>query len=306
MERILVAVDFSDASRTALRTALELSHAFDAPLHVVNVIPSQICGPELAQMVSLLSSGSSESERDLADFVLSEFKGGQEDLARIDYRVMEGDESRQILHEAEQWNASLVVVGGHGKTGPSAAQLLGSVSSRVLSRATLPVLVVPEATGKALPERILAALDGDRSRSQVLQYASRWAKALGAEFTVIHVLPEILDRTGRLPPDAQEQPQWQALMDRIEQEVQAAVRVALPDQAMPPVRYRVGRPYLEICSEAMDGGYHLIVVGYEHTEAIFDLGNTAARVAHRSPCPVLVLRPPDGSQGLPTSVGGPS
>jgi nucleotide-binding universal stress UspA family protein len=80
-------------------------------------------------------------------------------------------------------------------------------------------------------------------------------------------------------------------MQCIRKRVQAAVDVAVPDGPRPRLQYRVGRPYVEICAEAAEGRQDLILLGYEHEKGILDLGNTAGRVAHSSPCPVLVLRP---------------
>lgn len=62
--------------------------------------------------------------------------------ASVESKVVHGEAvSEEILKEAERWNASIIVMGTHGKTG-LVKMVLGSVSSTVGGRATCPVAVV--------------------------------------------------------------------------------------------------------------------------------------------------------------------
>jgi nucleotide-binding universal stress UspA family protein len=55
--------------------------------------------------------------------------------------VLDGDVVVEILREATEIGADLIVVGSHGRTGLSRA-LLGSVSEGITRRAQVPVLTV--------------------------------------------------------------------------------------------------------------------------------------------------------------------
>jgi nucleotide-binding universal stress UspA family protein len=67
---------------------------------------------------------------------------------RVTGKVLEGDPEKQILEEARQWAADLVVIGSHGY-GPVKRHLLGSVSQAVALHALCSVEIVrcPHANG---------------------------------------------------------------------------------------------------------------------------------------------------------------
>ena len=59
----------------------------------------------------------------------------------MDFRVRDGDAAEEILREAEEAKANLIVIGTHGRTGLGRL-LMGSVAEAVLRRARCPVLTV--------------------------------------------------------------------------------------------------------------------------------------------------------------------
>jgi nucleotide-binding universal stress UspA family protein len=288
MERILVAVDFSDHSRMALQAALDLARAFEAPLHVVHVIPNRYYGSSYAQLVSVLGRGCAEVTYDLIDFVQGETKGSEALPGGIDCKVVEGREEVEILREAEQWKASLIVVGSRGRKastrfGP------GSVASRILARAGISVLVIPEGTGNHRIERILVAANGSEASAHAIRTALVWAEKLGATLELLHVFPA-------LPPDGPgADPQFRAqhrlLRAHLENELETFLEETLPQGPRPPLLYRSGEACAEISAEAEMDREDLVIVGCHRTKGTLDAGSTAARVAQSCLCPVLVLRP---------------
>jgi len=140
--KILCAVDFSDASRAALREAAELSAKFGAELTLVHV----------AQGLTLM--GLSEQVADerflpsrqaLERQLLTEWK--DEAWRRSERPVhtlwREGAPWDQIVAQAREGNYDLIVLGSHGRTGLKHA-LVGSVAERVVRHAPCPVFVVRE------------------------------------------------------------------------------------------------------------------------------------------------------------------
>jgi nucleotide-binding universal stress UspA family protein len=79
----------------------------------------------------------SVAERELAEFLEAEVPH-----ADITPCVRGGDPASEIVHEAQAWNADLVVVGTHGRRG-AARMFLGSVAETVLRTASCAVLVIP-------------------------------------------------------------------------------------------------------------------------------------------------------------------
>ena len=146
--RILVPVDFSEHSRTALRYGRELAAAFGGQLTVLYVI-EEILHPAfyntgVFSIYDVMPDVEERSKKALEEFVVR--TDGPE--VPINYRVVHGRAVREIVHEAEREPADLIVMSTHGLTGLQHL-LLGSVTERVIRQAPCPVFVV-KAFGKSL------------------------------------------------------------------------------------------------------------------------------------------------------------
>lgn len=136
--RWLVAVDFSDYSRAALRVARELAHDCEAelvPIHVVVGEPDHEPDPsEAIQLVDASSPGAAQArQKELAALVREELG------VDLDVKVALGTPARTLALAAGALDASMIVIGTRGRTG-LAHLLLGSVAERTLRRSPVPVL----------------------------------------------------------------------------------------------------------------------------------------------------------------------
>lgn len=136
--RILVAVDDSPAAVAAARTALDLAADHGGALRVVTVVHDHL-------LARALDDGAAAERRlvTAGQAVL----GWLADLASsrgvpCDVVLRDGEPFRQIIDEAEAWDADLIVIGRSDSRGPSPAYL-GSETAHVLEFARQPVLVVP-------------------------------------------------------------------------------------------------------------------------------------------------------------------
>lgn len=77
-------------------------------------------------------------------------------------KIRTGDPAREIVAEAAEWPADLLVVGTHGRKGPSRL-LIGSVAEAVVRNALCDVLVIPAAAFAAAQESSAAAGEEDRA-----------------------------------------------------------------------------------------------------------------------------------------------
>lgn len=138
---ILVPIDFSETSLRALRLAVGLTRQGNTRLHLVNigVIPYVDVGPYGASVPAVLIAANDE--------MAAEAKSALERVAREE--VPQGVEVRthvrcgfppeEILSEATECGADLIVIGTHGRTGVERV-ILGSVAERVIRSAKIPVL----------------------------------------------------------------------------------------------------------------------------------------------------------------------
>ena len=137
-EKILVPVDFSGHSESALTVALTLVEAFGAALHLVHVFPEALAlappyGPALPADFGM------QVERAAVDH----FEQWQQEFCPADQaftsHVQRGDPSKQIVEIADELGVDLIVMGTRGATGLDHV-LMGSVAERTLRSAHCPVL----------------------------------------------------------------------------------------------------------------------------------------------------------------------
>lgn len=137
--KILIAVDSSEFSMQAAKKGLELAHQLDATVALLYVVDvSKAMGnidagilPEQALIVL-----KKEAEQTL-DELEAMYNGNS-----ILKFMPEGHPTKDISKTAEIWEADLIVMGTHGRTG-LVHLLVGSVSEYVIRHSKIPVMVVP-------------------------------------------------------------------------------------------------------------------------------------------------------------------
>lgn len=142
--RILVAVDESEESTLALRTAIDLARSNDSELHVLHVIAlSPWAAPEAMHPED---EETGEDERlkgdawQILDEQIEKIQGANEAVADKHFRVGEKVDE-QIVNLADSLEVGLVVVGSRGKNSMERL-LLGSEAESVVRHAHCPVLAV--------------------------------------------------------------------------------------------------------------------------------------------------------------------
>jgi universal stress protein A len=138
---ILVPFDFSECADKAFRWALTLAETWRCQLVLCHVVSSPTISPlvfglNLTQ-AELAVRVQSDADAKVREFIASVVPT----TVRIKARVAIGEPFNEICRMAEEENASLIVMGSHGRTGLSHV-LLGSVAERVVRHAPCPVLVV--------------------------------------------------------------------------------------------------------------------------------------------------------------------
>ncbi|GEP07330.1 hypothetical protein MOX02_53680 [Methylobacterium oxalidis] len=142
--RIMVPVDFSDASARALRSAASLEVANGADVTVVHAFEApgkpklSAFGVAREQIDSYVENWRSSFAEEFDAFLEAD------GLAARDWsrRVEEGSPQDVIVRLAEQMPSDLVIMGTHARTGIKKA-LLGSVTEDILDTGGVDVLVVP-------------------------------------------------------------------------------------------------------------------------------------------------------------------
>jgi nucleotide-binding universal stress UspA family protein len=127
-QRLLIASDGSPFSEAAWQAALTLAQTMGSALTAVSVAPDDRDIPGAGNVVSVLEQAAAK-----------------QDLA-LDTMILSGRPDEAIVNAALFKEASLIIVGSHGRTGLKRL-LMGSVAERVIGHAKCPVLVVKKSRG---------------------------------------------------------------------------------------------------------------------------------------------------------------
>lgn len=135
MKKILVAVDGSEASMHALRTASTLASALRAGLTLVHVVPPTFVPPEVPFGVQPWTEEAIKAGELLLEGAAKEAGVACERLN------LTGSPAERLADVAESQAFDLVVVGSKGR-GAVARMLIGSVTDRLVHICKRPILVV--------------------------------------------------------------------------------------------------------------------------------------------------------------------
>ena len=145
--KILVPVDFSEASRKALRYACSLAEAFDASLCVVHAIENPYLPGGYMEFYAPPAEYFEQVERDTRKSLEDVLTPDEKAKFRATLVQRKGSPAGEILALlAEQPDIDLVVMATHGRGG-MARLMMGSVTDRVVRLSPCPVLTLraPEA-----------------------------------------------------------------------------------------------------------------------------------------------------------------
>jgi nucleotide-binding universal stress UspA family protein len=136
---ILLPTDGSDGIDAAATHAATLADRFGATVHVLSVVDTR---NRFESPTSGLSTEAwTQAERERADHAIERTVAALPDDLPVETTVVEGVPRREILEYVDEAGMDLVVMGTHGRTGLD-HYLIGSVTEKVVRRASVPVVTV--------------------------------------------------------------------------------------------------------------------------------------------------------------------
>jgi nucleotide-binding universal stress UspA family protein len=173
--KILVAVDFGDASSRALRVAGDLARAFGATITAVHAETFDAPPYFTREQLRVIEQQRRAARRDAVHYLSK--TAAQHAGVEVAPIVADAPPADAILEAARDHD--LIVMGTHGRRGP-ARWWAGSVAERVAREARVPVLVVRAgANGAAQLFKSIAVI---ARRGTFDGPARRYARGLAAEF----------------------------------------------------------------------------------------------------------------------------
>jgi universal stress protein A len=146
--RILVPVDFSEASERALRYATNIAARLDSGIELLHVVEdpfltgkwrAEAFGPEIPELLDVQKVDASHR--------LSELKAAVQNAGvSVEATVLTGRPASAIVERASAGAFDLIIMGTHGRNG-LALRFGGSVWAHVIRMAPCPTLTVPGGDG---------------------------------------------------------------------------------------------------------------------------------------------------------------
>jgi nucleotide-binding universal stress UspA family protein len=153
MNTILVATDFSDASRNASVYGVNLARALNAKVLLFNTYKVATPAPALSVSVSGYDVMMQTDKR-----LLDEAAFLDPDSEMIDVSCDEGETADAIINIASEKKADLIIAGMKGK-GKNIKKIFGSTATSLIKKSNIPVIIVPEEAQFTALRTILYATD---------------------------------------------------------------------------------------------------------------------------------------------------
>lgn len=293
---LLVATDFSPASRRAFDAAVALAHDLGVGLVLVHAAGEwRDAVPKTRKRMREAQAAAGD-----ANELTAWAETARADGLRVATVTQPGAPPDLVLQAAKDHKCSMVVLAASGK-GMLRTLLLGSTAREVLRRSRLPVLVLPHRAGRpgsaerAPGKTLVVGLDLSSESEAAYEVAIRLAKDLKAVIRLVHVVESPVPVAALPYADAALPPY---LLDRMEQEGAAALvhqasKARAHKVGVVPVQH-LGQATSALLADAKQSGASLIVVG-SHGKSPgrrFFVGSVAQALAQLADRPVLIVPDP--------------
>jgi nucleotide-binding universal stress UspA family protein len=277
LENVLMATDFSAASKTALVYGAALAHRHHSRLLVVHVSSSQANARIMDAWRTLQS--------EMTDLLLA----GR--LAGVEQKLLvESGEIREVLSRlVGEYGVDMVVLGTRGRTGLWKF-LMGSSAESIMQHVSCPVLTVgPNFLGEISengPRRILVPTGFAPQSVFAAAYASWLAERLQSSLALLHVVADV--------PPGQDAERLKS--ERLERLREMAF-IEQHNRVQPELMVEFGPVTERVLDIAARWKADLIVLGVHSISSKDSLQAEAtwakaSEIVHSASCPVLTVRLP--------------
>jgi len=274
MRTIISAIDFSDCSINALEHAISIAAKSDS-----NILMLWVNNPNTTK--TILSS-------DLSDDLLEEVEHQftrlinkyEKELpnSRIDYIIREGKVYKEVVNQAKESEAWLIVAGTHGSSGFEELWI-GSNANRIVTAAPCPVITIR--TGIPIVrdlKKIVMPVDSSMETRQKVPFTSELAKLFDAE---VHILATYTTTVENVRRTVMSYAKQSAKYFKEHNVKHFIVEIESDNIATTTMEY----------ARQSDANLISIMTEQEKAASNLWLGPYAQQMVHHSPIPVLSIHP---------------
>ena len=143
IKRVLVPIDFSDYSKSALKYAVNFTKTFNADIFLVYVVEPVIYPPDFSMGQIVIPSVDLEMDKRAIEELNKLSEKNIPSRLKVKTIVKTGKPFIEIIETAKEENIDLIIIATHGHTGVEHI-LFGSTAEKVVRKAPCPVLTLRE------------------------------------------------------------------------------------------------------------------------------------------------------------------
>lgn len=273
MKKILVAIDFLDCSVNALAHAVSIAESAGADIELVWVNM-----PDNSKEIYKLDEESMLVEVDKRFKGLIKEYSPEMGTGKMSYKIRKGKVYKEIIHEAEDTNADLIIVGTHGASGFEEFWI-GSNANKIVSATNKPIITIRGGIdiNRSL-RKIVLPLDSTVETRQKLPFTTELAKLCGAEIFVLSVYTTKVSQIRYRVDTYTDQ-----VIEYLEEEGVKYTRDAIDAENLS--RSAIGY------AERVEANLIAIMTEQERRTSNLWLGPYAQQMVNHSPFPVLSIHP---------------
>lgn len=289
LRNILVPIDFSKRSVSAVEHGVAIANRFHSKLTFVHVVPLSPYdyGAYESGLYAGVSWPTDEQMQSKLSLELDALVKKAEPSGPVEKLILKGDPPAKIEELARKKKVDLIVMPTHGY-GPLRRFVLGSVATKVLNDTSCPILTGSHMTETPFDsskpyERIACAIDLQEHGMAVLKWARDFARACQAPLTVIHAAPVL----------AATPAQGQYFSAKMLQMLLSAKREELGDWARKAaceceILVESGEPERYVPAATQASKADVLIIGRSPLQGLLGRLRTHAHALIReSPCPVI-------------------
>jgi nucleotide-binding universal stress UspA family protein len=274
MKTIISAVDFSDCSINALEHAVSIAKHSESDLLML-----WVNNPYTTK--TILSSDMSD---DLVEEVEHQFTklinkyGPELPDTKIDYIIREGKVYKEVVNQARESEAWLIVAGTHGSSGFEELWM-GSNANRIVTAAPCPIITIR--TGVEISRNlktIVMPMDNTMETRQKVPFTCELAQAFDAEVHILAIFTTIIEE----------------VRDKVQIYAKQAAKY-LKENGVKHLIVELEAENLSTTTieyaKKVDANLISIMTEQEKTAINLWLGPYAQQMVHHSPIPVLSIHP---------------
>lgn len=282
IDKILLANDFSKASKNTVATAIELAKTFEAEVVPIHVLPDDLVNEKVQ---SLLRETATEKLQETVErLTAEEVKTGDPILAI-------GSPHKEIPEAAVRVNANLILISS-GETQQDDKFLLGTTAERIIQKSEKPVFVIKEGVPLKV-QHILCPIDFSATSKRALKNAITMAYRFKAELTILGVC-ELQGSAWFTSPEDRTLENDKRCLDH-----KAKFQKFLEGFQFAGLTYhqelRQGKPAKEILATVSEKDIDLLVMGTAGKTGLsrWVIGSVTEKVVREVPCSFVTLKSED-------------